>query len=169
MLSVVETLLAIVVLIDRIKGLIMTKIGVPLKAPELNLSPEPEGGINLSEDMQQVLSFLTAFSKNRRILLRASPVGALRTTSARLIDVLHFTGSGANDTQNGSDVPCSEVMCMGHPDNAGKVWVRSLATATTANSWPLAAGLSMNIAVDNLRDLQMLIVTDGDKLIVAYA
>jgi len=168
-LSVVETVLAIVVLIDRLKGLLMARIGAPLKVPELNLSPDPEGGIELSEDMRQVLSLLTGFSKNRRILLRASPVGALRTTSARLIDILHFTGSGANDTQSGSDVPCSEVMCMGHPDNTGKVWVRSLATATTANAWPLGAGETINISVDNLRDLNMLIVVDGEKLITAYA
>jgi len=119
--------------------------------------------------MQQALALLTAFSKNRRILLRASPVGALRTTSARLIDVLHFTGSGANDTQTGADVPCSEVMCMGHPDNTGKVWVRSLATPTVNNSWPIGAGETINISVDNLRDLNMLIVEDGEKLITAYA
>jgi len=147
----------------------MAHIGTPLKVPELNLQPEPEGGINLSEDMQQVLSLLTAFSKNRRILLKASPVGALRTTSARLIDIVHFTGSGANDTQQGDDVPCSEVMCMGHPDNDVKVWVRALVTATVDNAWPLDAGEVVGISVDNLRDLQMLIVGDGEKLIVAYA
>jgi len=147
----------------------MPRIGAPLKVPELNLSPEPEGGIDLSNEMIQTLSLLTGFSKNRRILLQASPVGSLRTTSARLIDVLHFTGSGANDTQSGSDVPCSEVMCMGHPDNTGKVWVRPLATATTANAWPIGAGETINISVDNLRDLNMLIVVDGEKLITALA
>lgn len=165
----VEVLLLLIVILDRVKGLLMTRIGTPLKVPELHLQPEPEGGINLADDMQQSLSLLTAFSKNRRIILRASPVGSLRTTSARLIDVVHYTGSGANDTQNGGVVPCSEVMCMGHPDNTGKVWVRPLSTATTANAWPLAAGLSTNVSVDNLRDLQMLFVEDGDKLIVAYA
>lgn len=147
----------------------MSRIGVPLKVPELQLSPDPEGGINLSEDMQQVLALLTAFSMNRRILLQASPVGALRVTSARLLGIVHYTGSGANDTQNGADIPCSEVMCMGHPDNTGKVWVRSLSTATTTNSWPVGAGEVINISVDNLRDLNMLIVVDGEKLIVAYA
>ncbi len=168
-MSVIESLLLIVVILDRVKGLLMTRIGTPLKVPELNLQPEPEGGLQLSDDMQQALSLLTAFSKNRRILLRASPVGALRTTSARLIDVLHFTGSGANDTQNGNDIPCSEVLCMGHPDNTGKVWVRSMVVATTANAWPLGAGEIYNISVDNLRDLQMLIVEDGEKLIASYA
>jgi len=167
--SLIEILLSLTVLLDRIKGLIMLRIGTPLKLPELNLQPEQEGSIELSEDMQQVLSLLTGFSKNRRIVLQSSPVGALRTTSARIIDIKHFTGSGANDAQQGHNVPCSEVMCMGHPDNTGKVWVRSLSTAQVTDSWPLGAGEVVNLSVDNLRDLQMLIVEDGEKLIVSYA
>ena len=167
-MSIVEVVLALTVLMDRIKGLIMQQIGTPLKCEELNLQPEREGGIQLSDDMQQVLSLLTAFSKNKRIIVRASPVGALRTTSARIIDIVHFTAVGDNDTQQGIDVPCSECMCMGHPDNDGKVWVRSLSTATTSNAWPLGKGEIVNISVDNLRDLQMLIASDTEKLIVAY-
>lgn len=167
-MSLVEILLAFALLLERVKGLIMARIGIPLKVPELLLTPEPEGGIELSNQMQQVLSLLTAFSKNRRIVIKASPIGALRVTSARIIDVKHFTADGDADTQQGDDVPCSEVMCMGHPDNSGKVWVRSLATATTSNSWPLGAGEVVNISVDNFRDLQMLIASDTEKLIVAY-
>ena len=168
-MSFVEVVLALTVLLDRLKGLIMQRIGVPLKCDQLNLQPEREGNIELSDNMQQVLSLLTGFSKNQRIVLQSSPVGALRTTAARIIDIKHFTGSGANDEQQGLDVPCSEVMCMGHPDNAGKVWVRTLATAAVTNSWPLGAGEVQNMSVDNFRDLQMLFVTDGDILIVAYA
>lgn len=147
----------------------MQTIGTPLQVPELNLSPEKQGGIELSDDMQQVLALLAGFCKNKRKLLKASPVGALRTTSARIIDIKHFTADGNNDTQVGDDVPCSEVMCMGHPDNGGKVWVRSLSTATTSNAWPLGKGEIVNLSVDNFRDLQMLIVVDTEKLIVAYA
>ena len=165
----VETLLLLIVILDRVKGLLMTRIGTPLKVPELNLQPEPEGGLMLSDEMQQVLSLLTGFSKNKRVLLQSSPVGALRVTSARLIDMAHYTGDGANDTQIGADLPCSEVMCMGHPDNVGKVWVKGLATASTTNSWPLGASETINLSVDNLRDLNMLFVEDADKLIVAYA
>lgn len=160
--------MALTVLLDRVKGLYMQKIGTPLKCEELNLQPEREGGIQLSDDMQQVLSLLTAFSKNKRIVVKASPVGALRTTSARIIDIVHYTGDGANDTQSGTKVPCSEVMCMGHPSNTGKIWVRTLTTATVSNAWPLGAGEVQNMSVDNLRDLQMLFVVDTEKLIVAY-
>lgn len=168
-MSFIEAVLALAVLLDSVKGLIMHRIGIPMKAPELQLQPEPEGGIQLSEDMQQVLSLLTGFSKNRRIVLQSAPVGALRTTSARVQDVKHFTAVGANDTQNGPDKACAECICMGHPDNAAKVWVRTLSTAELTNSWPLGAGEVQSFSLDNMRDLQMLIVGDGEKLIVAYA
>ncbi len=147
----------------------MQKIGTPLKCPELNLQPESEGGLELSKDMQQVLSLLTAFNKNKRIIVKASPVGAMRTTSSRIQDIIHVTGVGANDTVQGTDIPCSEVMCMGHPDNTDKVWVRSLATATTSNAWPLGKGEVVGISVDNYRDLQGLIVVDGEVIICAIA
>lgn len=84
-------------------------------------------------------------------------------------DIEHFTGSGANDEQQGSDVECTELLVMGHPDNTGKVWVRTGEVATVTNSWPLEAGEVFSFNVDNLSDLQMLIVVDGEKLIVAYA
>jgi hypothetical protein len=167
--SFVEIVLALTVLLDRLKGLIMQqKIGTPLKCPELNLTPEAQG-VELSEVMQQALSLLAVFNKNQRIIVKGSPVGALRTTSSRIQDIKHITGTGANDEVQGTDIPCSEVMCMGHPDNTGKVWVRSLVTATVNNAWPLGAGEVVNISVDNYRDLQGLIVVDGEKLICAIA
>jgi len=167
--SIVEVVLALTVLLDRLKGLIMQNIGTPLQCEQLKLSPERQGGINLSDDMQQSLALLAGFSKNQRIIIEASPNGVLRVTSGRLIDVVHYTATAGNQTKQGSDVPCSEVECMGHPSNGGKVWVRSLATATVDNAWPLGPGEVKNFSVDNLRDLQMLIVVDTERLIVSYA
>ncbi len=147
----------------------MQRIGTPLKCPELHLQPEREGNIVLSDDMQQVLSLLTGFSKNLRIVLQASPVGSLRTTSARIQDIKHIEGSGANDEVQGSDIPCSEVMCMADPTNTGTIWVRTLTTATTMNAWPLAVGEVITLSMDNYRDLRALIVTHADMLICAIA
>ncbi|MCP3678966.1 MAG: hypothetical protein GY782_01180 [Gammaproteobacteria bacterium] len=147
----------------------MQTIGTPLQVEELHLSPERQGGINLSDDMQQTLSLVTAFCKNQRIVLKASPGGALRTTSMRIKDIVHFTADQADYVKTGDAIPCSECMCMAHPDNTGNVWVRSLAAATVNNAWPLAAGEVVNISIDNMRDLNMLIKVDTEKLIVAYA
>ncbi len=147
----------------------MQRIGVSLKCDDLHLQPEREGNIELSSDMQQVLSLLTGFSKNERIVIQASPGGALRVTSPRIQDIKCLEGSGVNDHMQGSDMPCSEVMCMGDPTNTGTIWVRPLTTATTMNSWPLAKGEVVNLSVDNFRDVQALIVDHADMLICAIA
>jgi len=147
----------------------MQTIGTPLQIPELNLSPEQQSGVQLSADMQQTLALLTAFWRNERVVLRASPSGALMVTAAQLKDVYHVTGVGANDTYQGSNHKCSEVLVMGHPDNTGKVWVRSHAVATVNNAWPLGAGEVIDVTIINLNMLHALIVVDGEKLIVAYA
>ncbi len=149
--------------------LIMQAIGVSLKCEELQLHPEREGNINLSPGMQQVLSLLTGFSKNERIVIQASPVGSLRTTSPRIQDIKHIEGSGANDLVQGSDIPCSEVMCMGEPTNTGTIWVRTLMNATVTNAWPLGVGEVITLSMDNYRDLRALIVTHADVLICAIA
>ncbi len=88
---------------------------------------------------------------------------------AKIQDIEHYTASGANDTQQGNNVECSEILCMAHPDNTGNVWVRTSTAATTGNAWPLAAGELFSFNAENLNELRMLIVVDTEKLIVAYA
>jgi hypothetical protein len=146
----------------------MARVGNPLKIPELDLRPEPLGGVELSENMQQTLALLTAFWRNQRVVLKASPSGVLFTASPQLEDIFHVTGVGANDVYQGSNIQCSEVLVMGHPDNAGKIWARSKKVATVDNAWPLAAGDVMGFTITNLNMLHLLIVVDGDKVIVAY-
>lgn len=90
-------------------------------------------------------------------------------SGAVMQDVVHYTGSGANDDVQGDDIECAELLVMAHPDNAGRVWVRTGEAATTSNAWPLDAGEIFSFNVENLSDLQMLIVTSGEKIIVAYA
>jgi len=146
----------------------MPDINKPMAVPDLNLKPPIDGKVRLSADMQQTLALLTAYGDNARKLLRASESGVLNTTSARIKDIKHYTGVGANDTQTGDNISCTECLVMGHPDNTGKVWVRPDKAATVDNAWPLAAGEVVGLTLDNLKQLNMLIVTDGEKVICAY-
>jgi len=147
----------------------MSIIGKAMRFVGLSLHPPIDKAVRLSEDMQQTLALLCGYGIDGRKLLRASESGVLNTTSARIKDIEHFTGSGANDTQSGSDTPCTECMVMGHPDNTGKIWVRPGGTASVDNAWPLATSEVVNITLDNLKQLSMLFVVDGDKVIVAYS
>ncbi|GAG82161.1 unnamed protein product, partial [marine sediment metagenome] len=47
----------------------------PVKMPELNLIPESERGIELDKGMKQVMSLLTAYYRERRVTLQATPSG----------------------------------------------------------------------------------------------
>ena len=146
----------------------MRSINKSMQISELELKPPLDKAVLLTEDMQQTLALLTAYGIDQRKVLRASESGILNVVSARICDILHYTGSGANDTQQGAAIDCTEVMVMGHPSNIGLVWVRPNETATVNNSWPLAKNDAVNFALDNLKQLQMLIVTAGEKVIVAY-
>jgi len=147
----------------------MNTIGNPLPCPELNLQPEPTGGIELTESMQQVLAALTGFWRNKRLLLKASPSGVLFVCSPQVKDIIHVTAVGANYTYQGDNVECSEILVLAHPDNTGRVWVKPNVTATTANAWPLAAGDVVGLGITNLNMLNLLIVTDTEKVIIAYS
>lgn len=146
----------------------MSSMGKNMRISGLSLDPPIESAVRLSDDMQQTLALLCAYGIDERKLLRASESGVLNVASARIKDIVHYTGVGANDTQSGDDTPCTECLVMGHPDNGGSVWVRPGATATVNNAWPLAATEVVNITIDNLKQLSMLMVTAGDKIIVAF-
>ena len=146
----------------------MQSIGVPLHCPELDLMPKQAEAIQLSKDMQQTLALLTGFWQNQRLLLKASPNGILFTTSPQIKDVFHVTATSDNYAYQGQDIKCSEVFVMGHPDNAGKIWVKPFTTAAIDNAWPLDAGDVWGFSLTNLNMLNMLIITNGEKAIVAY-
>jgi len=147
----------------------MQTIGTPMQCPELFLSPENVGGIQLSENMQQTLSLTAAFWRNQRVILKASPTGILFTASPQLVDIIHVLSDEVDFVYQGPNVPCTEVMVMGHPDNAGNVWARSMKVATVDNAWPLAAKESMGFTITNLNMLHLLIKADAETAIVAFS
>lgn len=150
------------------KGFSMSVIGNPMDIPELDLRPEPTGGIQLTDDMQQALALLVGYWKNKRVLLKATPSGVLFVTSPQIKDIFHVTATSGSFVYQGENIECSEVLIMGHPDNTGRVWVKPNATATTANAWPLAAGDVVGLGITNLNMLNLLIVTNTEKAIIAY-
>lgn len=146
----------------------MTTINKPMDVAELNIQPPIEGKTRLSDDMQQTLALLTAYGADRRRPLRCSESGVLNVSSARIRDIVHYTQAAAVYEYTGASIPCTEVMVMGHPLNSGSVWVRPNKTATVNNSWPVAKGEVVGFTLDNLSQLNMLFIEDGDSLIVAY-
>ena len=146
----------------------MAKIGIPMELPELRLEPPISGKVRLSDDMQQALSLLAAYGDHRRKLLRCSEEGILQIVSPQVKDIIHITDEDPNYEYQGSNVPCSEVLVAGHPDNTGRVWTRTNKTATVDNAWPLEAGCFFGFSIDNLDQLHLLIPTAADVAIICY-
>lgn len=144
------------------------EITIPFKIEDLLVKPEMSGRLRLSDDIQQTLASLVGFDSIARRLLRCSKGGILYTTTPRMQDIVHIAGSGANDTWQGSDLKTTEIMVMGHPSNSSLIWITTDETATVDNGWPLAANAVLDITIDNLNNLNILIVGDGEKAIIAY-
>lgn len=147
----------------------MVEITVPFGIGELLIRPELAGRIRLSEDMQQTLAALAGYDGMSRRLLRCSAGGILRTSSPRIKDILHVTVTDPVFTWQGSDIPATEVLIMGHPDNTDLVWVTCDETATANNGWPLAAGDIISLTIDNLNNLHLYIVKTAETAIIAYS
>lgn len=147
----------------------MPNIRKPMGVSELNLKPPIDGTVRLSEDMQQTLALLTAMGVTERKVLKCSESGILATTSPRVKGVWNETGSGANDDLVGDNIACTECLVMAHPDNGGRLWVKPFGAAAADDGVPLDAGDAINLTVDNLNQVNIRVVANGDKIVVLYS
>lgn len=147
----------------------MARIGTPLKTPTLNLQPESEGGIELSKDMQQVLSLLAGFWRNQRNVIGSTPNGALFVTSFQVQDVVIYTATGDSEDKQFDNIPCSECIILAHPDNTDRIYFRPHTVATSSTGFPLDAGDYISVGITNLDMININLAKTGDKVVILYA
>jgi len=109
---------------------------------------------------------IAAYVDHKKRLLQCSESGVLYIASARLKDTFHVTATSDDFVYQGSHVVCSELLVIAHPDNVGRIWVRSDIPATTDNSTPLNAGDSIVFSLDTVKSLHILIEKNTDVAIV---
>ena len=147
----------------------MAKATLPIASDQIGLRPSLPSQIPVSDEFRQTLALLLGYHQGDRLPLACSPSGILFTTSPRLVDVFQWTAGAPNTTKQGDNIVCTEVLCQAHPDNTGRIWVRTKITATANNAFPLDKGDMIGFAVENLSELRALIVANGDTLIVGYS
>ena len=140
----------------------------PLNTDELNLRPPLEGRQPFDATLKRVLAMLMAKSDSDLKFLKCSPTGVLAVCSNALADIFHVTAVGAAYEYVGDDEPCSEVIVIAYPTNAGLVWVRRDTIATVDNAFPLDALDQITLTLTNLNQLRLMIATNGEKAIVLY-
>ncbi len=146
----------------------MAVIDIPFPFGDLPIKPELTGKIKITDEMQQTLATLMGWDGSARRLVKTSRSGSLQTSASRFAGILTETSDAPNQIQTFSNVPTTEVMIMGHPDNGEKIWVNVGTNPTTANSWPLDAGDVIQLSIDNLEQLKIFVVTNGNQVIVLY-
>ena len=141
---------------------------LPLGDRPISTIPDMPSQISVTPELQQALSLILGYAMGKRVPLVASSGGVLSVSSPRIKDVFHKTSAAPNEAYQGPSVPCTEIVCLAHPDNLSRIWVRAMTTATVNNSVPLSAGESFGFVVENLSDLRALIVGNAETLIIVY-
>jgi hypothetical protein len=147
----------------------MAKIGLPISDTSLRVSPSLGPQPTMDERLQQAVALLLGYAKGERVPIVCSPSGILATAGPALTDVLHYTSTAPNEAKQGDNIACTEILCMAHPDNAGRLWVRTRKTAAANNAFPLDKGDVIGFSVENLAELRALTIATGDTLIVGYS
>lgn len=147
----------------------MAKLELPLGTKGVPLSPSLSSLTPIEDRLVQTLALLLGYARGERVPLAASPSGVLYSASPRLTDVVHYTAAAPNAAKQGAEIVCTEILCMAHPDNTGRIWVRTRSTAAANNAFPLDKGEVMGFSVENLSELRALIVANGDTIIVGYS
>jgi len=147
----------------------MAKVTLPIASDQIGLRPPLPSQIPVSDELRQTLALLLGYHQGDRIPLACSPSGILYTASPRLVDVFHWTAAAPNTSKQGDNIACTEVLCTAHPDNTGRIWVRTRSTAAANNAFPLDKGDPIGFSIENLSELFALIVANGDTLIVGYS
>ncbi len=143
----------------------MFEIQVPFPLSGIPLKPEMTGRIKIDETMIQTLAALCGWNGEARRLLTCEVNGALHVTTPPAKGIVNSASTGENENITFTDTPTTEVMIMANPNNTGDVWVNIGTAGAVDTGWPLSPGDTVNLAINNMTELNLFVVTSGDKTI----
>ncbi len=146
----------------------MLEIIKTLTFDDLPTRPPITGRPKLSDDLQQTIALLSGWDGATRRLLKVTPAGILRVTSARAKGVYNFNAVAPNSKQTLPDIKTSEAMVRAFPSNVGNVFVNINAVADDHVGYPLYVGEWVSLAVNNLSSLQLWFEKSADGIAVIY-
>ena len=144
----------------------MFEIDKPFAIGGLPFTPEITGRLQVEEKIIQTLAALLGYDGERRRLLTCSPSGSLNAHSPLADAFINKASTGATEDVTFTDQATSEVMIMANASNSGDVWVNIGAAAAVDTGWPLDAGDAIRFSLNNMLELNLHIITSGDKVII---
>lgn len=143
----------------------MFEIQIPFPIDGIPLKPEMTGRVQIDEKLIQTLAALTGWNGEARRLLTCAVNGALHTLSPTVDAIINSVSTGANENITFTDTPTSEVMILANPNNTGNVWVNIGAAGAVDTGWILTPGDTLKFSINNMLELNLFVVTSGDKVI----
>lgn len=144
----------------------MQGIDIPFPLKDIPLKPELTGRIKVEEVIIQTIAALCGYDGEARRLLKCSLGGSLHTVSPPVCCFTNKVSTGPTEDVTFGNIPTTEVMILANANNGGDIWVNVSAAAGVDIGWPLDAGDMLNISINNMAELKLHIVTQGDKAII---
>ncbi len=144
----------------------MFEIQRPFTIAGIPLKPEMTGRQKLDETIIQSLASIMGFDGEARCLLTCSLCGSLNTVTPSASGFINKVSTGADEDVTFEDQATSEVMILANASNTGDVWVNIGAVGAVDTGWPLDAGDMVRLSINNMQELNLHIITSGDKAII---
>lgn len=144
----------------------MFEIEIPFKIKGVKFKPEQTGMIKVDEVMIQTIASLCGWDGEARRLLTCALGGALHTVTPQVADITNRASTGATEDMTWAAQPTTEIMIMAHPTNTGDLWVNLDAAAAVDTGWYLDAGDYVQFSINDMKRLNIHVVTSGDKIAI---
>lgn len=142
---------------------------MPFEIEDLEVKPPLKAKPPVTDNLQQTLSTLVGYTGRVRRLLKVSPTGVLYMSSPRVKGIVNVTASGDNDTWQGDNIQCTDILVKAKHTNVGLIWVMCDLPAAADVGVPLDAGEFIEWNITNLVNLYLLIEKDTEKAVVVYS
>lgn len=144
----------------------MYKVQIPFPIKGLPMKPELTGQQTVDDKIIQTLATLLGWDGESRRLITCAINGALHSVSPPVAGFTNVASTGNNEDVTFSEQRTTEIIVMANKSNAGDVWVNVGAAAAVDTGWPLDAGETLKISINNMQELNLFVVTSGDKVII---
>ncbi len=144
----------------------MGKIIVYYPLTGLRIDPDLFEHLEIDEKAIQTLASLFGWDGQARRMITCSRGGAIHTVTPVASEIINKVSTGQNENVTFTDQVTSEVMIMANKNNSGDVWVNIGSAGSVDNGWLLDAGDHVQFSIGNMLDLNVFIVTSGDKVII---
>jgi len=144
----------------------MYKVQLPFPIKGIPMKPELTGQQTVDDKIIQTLASVLGWDGESRRLIRCAINGALHTTTPPLAGITNVASTGGNEDVTFSEQATTEIIVMANKNNSGDVWVNVAAAAAVDTGWLLAPGDHVQFSINNMQQLNLFIVTSGDKVII---